>query len=188
MRIIKNTLFAFAVSMTALFNFASAQNDVQITYDSEGNEQIVVTYEADKPNDSIGMTIMGDTQITIRRFARVSNEAIDIGMCIATYNVQDLKNSGSGETFQKAYNSVKSIAVYRNCMQSDEKFLFEDDKLEINLKEGANKRKWGRKIKPYVDYDEDWCKTSECIVLISDGFETVCEVRPILCKYLNLCA
>jgi len=119
--------------MTAIFNFASAQNDVRISYDSEGNEQIVVTYEADKPHDSIGITIMGDTQITIRRFARVSNEATDNGMCIATYNVQDLKNSGSGETFQKAYNSAKSIAVYRNCLQSDEKFLFEDDKIETNL-------------------------------------------------------
>lgn len=133
MRIIKNTLLAFAVSMTAIFNFASAQNDVRISYDSEGNEQIVVTYEADKPHDSIGITIMGDTQITIRRFARVSNEATDNGMCIATYNVQDLKNSGSGETFQKAYNSAKSIAVYRNCLQSDEKFLFEDDKIKTNL-------------------------------------------------------
>lgn len=133
MRIIKNTLFAFAVSMTAIFNFASAQNDVQITYDSEGNEQIVVTYEADKPNDSIGMTIMGDTQITICRFARVSNEANDNGMCIATYNVQELKNCGAGESFQKAYNSVKSIAVYHNPLESDEKFLFEDDKIETNL-------------------------------------------------------
>ena len=75
MRIIKNTLLAFAVSMTAIFNLASAQNDVQITLDSEDNEQIVVIYEADKPNDSIGMTIIGDTQITICRFARVSNEA-----------------------------------------------------------------------------------------------------------------
>tara|TARA_B100001173_G_C15999439_1_gene552768 strand:+ start:1008 stop:1409 length:402 start_codon:yes stop_codon:yes gene_type:complete len=133
MRIIKNTLFAFAVSMTAIFNFASAQNDVQITYDSEGNEQIVVTYEADKPNDSIGMTIMGDTQITICRFARVSNEANDNGMCIATYNVQELKNCGAGESFQKAYNSVKSIAIYHNPLESDEKFLFEDDKIETNL-------------------------------------------------------
>ena len=133
MRIIKNALFAFAVSMTAIFNFASAQNDVQITYDSEGNEQIVVTYEADKPNDSIGMTIMGDTQITICRFARVSNEANDNGMCIATYNVQELKNCGAGESFQKAYNSVKSIAIYHNPLESDEKFLFEDDKIETNL-------------------------------------------------------
>ncbi|MAU75861.1 MAG: hypothetical protein CL831_03185 [Crocinitomicaceae bacterium] len=119
--------------MTAIFNFASAQNDVQITYDSEGNEQIVVTYEADKPNDSIGMTIMGDTQITICRFARVSNEANDNGMCIATYNVQELKNCGAGESFQKAYNSVKSIAIYHNPLESDEKFLFEDDKIETNL-------------------------------------------------------
>ena len=83
MRIIKNTLFAFAVFMTAIFNFASAQNDVRISYDSEGNEHIVVTYEADKPHDSIGMTIMGETQLTIRQFARVSNEARDNGMCIA---------------------------------------------------------------------------------------------------------
>jgi hypothetical protein len=133
MRIIKNTLLVFAVSMTAIFNFASAQNDVQITYDSEGNEQIVVTYEADKPNDSIGITIMGDTQLTIRRFARVSNEANDNGMCIATYNVQDLKECASGELFQKAYDSVHSIAVYRNCAQSDEKFLFEDDDIKTNL-------------------------------------------------------
>lgn len=133
MRIIKNTLFAFAVSMTAIFNLVSAQNDVQITNDSEGNEQIVVTYEADKPNDSIGLTIMGDTQITICRFARVSNEATDNGMCIATYNVQDLKNCDAGEGFQKAYNSVKSIAVYHNPLESDEKFLFEDDKIETNL-------------------------------------------------------
>ena len=133
MRIIKNTLFAFAIFMTAIFNFASAQNDVRISYDSEGNEQIVVTYEADKPNDSIGMTIMGDTQITICRFARVSNEANDNGMCIATYNVQELKNCGAGESFQKAYNSVKSIAIYHNPLESDEKFLFEDDKIETNL-------------------------------------------------------
>ena len=133
MRIEKNTLFAFAVSMTAIFNLVSAQNDVQITNDSEGNEQIVVTYEADKPNDSIGLTIMGDTQITICRFARVSNEATDNGMCIATYNVQDLKNCGAGEGFRKAYNSVKSIAVYHNPLESDEKFLFEDDKIETNL-------------------------------------------------------
>lgn len=133
MRIIKNTLFVFAVSMTAIFNFASAQNDVQITYDSEDNELIVVTYEADKPNDSIGMTIMGDTQITIRRFARVSNEAHDNGMCIATYNVQELKNCGAGESFKKAYNSVKTIAVYHNPHESDEMFLFEDDNIETNL-------------------------------------------------------
>ena len=42
-------------------------------------------------------------------------------------------NSGSGESFKKAYNSVKSIAVYRNCMESDETFLFEDDKIKTNL-------------------------------------------------------
>ena len=133
MRIIKNTLLAFAVSMTAIFNFASAQNDVQITYDSEGNEQIVVTYEADKPNDCIGMTIMGDTQITLRRFARVSNENNDNGTCIATYNVQDLKNCGAGESFQKAYNSVQRIAVYHNPLENDEKFLFVDDDIKTNL-------------------------------------------------------
>lgn len=131
MRIIKNTLLAFAVSMTAIFNVASAQNDVQITLDSEGKEQIVVTYEADKPNDCIGMTIMGDTQITLRRFARMSNENNDDGTCTATYNVQDLKNCGAGELFQKAYDSVHSIAVYHNPIESDEKFLFEDDDLTI---------------------------------------------------------
>ena len=131
MRIIKNTLLAFAVSKTAIINLASAQNDDQITLDSEDNEQIVVIYEADKPNDSIGMTIMGDTQITICRFARVSNEATDNGMCIATYNVQELKNCGAGELFQKSYDSVHSIAVYHNPLESDEKFLFEDDDLTI---------------------------------------------------------
>ena len=30
--------------------------------------------------------------------------------------------------------------------------------------------------------------TSECIVLISDAFETIYKVRPILCEYGNLCA
>ena len=78
---------------------------------------------------SIGMTIMGDTQITIRRFARVSNEAHDNGMCIATYNVQELKNCGAGESFKKAYNSVKTIAVYHNPHESDEMFLFNCSKV-----------------------------------------------------------
>ena len=133
MRIIKNLLFAFAVSITAIFNLASAQNGIQITSDSQGNEQIVVTYEANEPNDSIGLTIMGDTQITICRFARVSNENNENGTCTSVYNVKDLKNCGAGESFQKAYNSVKSIAVYHNPFENDEKFLFMDENIKTNL-------------------------------------------------------
>ena len=50
MRIIKNTLLAFAVSMTAIFNLASAQNqEVLFNTTSCGQETIEITYTSDVP-------------------------------------------------------------------------------------------------------------------------------------------
>ena len=60
MRIIKNTLFAFAVSMTAIFNLASAQNQ-QVVFNQNTFE---VTYTSDVPM-YISFMLFGDESLGI---------------------------------------------------------------------------------------------------------------------------
>ena len=60
MRIIKNTLLAFAVSMTAIFNVASAQNQ-QVLFNQN---TIEITYTSDVPM-YISFMLFGDTSLGI---------------------------------------------------------------------------------------------------------------------------
>ena len=107
MRIIKNTLLAFAVSMTAIFNVASAQNQ-QVLFNQN---TIEITYTSDVPM-YISFMLFGDTSLGIGAYGQVSNLSNQDGTCTATYDLDTLFSSLSGEQFTKAYSTCDAIKVF----------------------------------------------------------------------------
>jgi hypothetical protein len=107
MRIVKNTLFAFAVSVTALFNLVSAQNQ-QVVFNQNTFE---VTYTSDVPM-YISFMLFGDESLGIGLYGQVSNVSNQDGTCTATYDLDKLLSSGSGEIFGKAYSTCDAIKVF----------------------------------------------------------------------------
>ena len=107
MRIVKNTLFALAVSMTALFNLVSAQNQ-QVVFNQNTFE---VTYTSDVPM-YISFMLFGEESLGIGSYGQVSNVSNQDGTCTATYDLDKLMSCGSGELFTKAYSTCDAIRVY----------------------------------------------------------------------------
>ena len=107
MRIVKNTLFAFAVSMTAIFNLASAQNQ-QVVFNQNTFE---ITYTSDVPK-YISFMLFGEESLGIGSYGQVSNVSNQDGTCTATYDLDKLMSCGSGELFTKAYSTCDAIRVY----------------------------------------------------------------------------
>ena len=107
MRIVKNTLFAFAVSVTALFNLVSAQNQ-QVVFNQNTFE---VTYTSDVPM-YISFMLFGEESLGIGSYGQVSNVSNQDGTCTATYDLDKLMSCGSGELFTKAYSTCDAIRVY----------------------------------------------------------------------------
>ena len=107
MRIIKNTLLAFAVSMTAIFNLASAQNQ-QVVFNQNTFE---ITYTSDVPM-YISFRLFGDVSHGIGSYGQVSNVSNQDGTCTATYDLDKLMSCGSGELFTKAYSTCDAIKVF----------------------------------------------------------------------------
>jgi len=107
MRIIKNTLLAFAVSMTAIFNLASAQNQ-QVVFNQNTFE---ITYTSDVPK-YISFMLFGEESLGIGSYGQVSNVSNQDGTCTATYDLDKLMSCGSGELFTKAYSTCDAIRVY----------------------------------------------------------------------------
>ena len=107
MRIIKSTLLAFAVSMTAIFNLASAQNQ-QVVFNQNTFE---ITYTSDVPK-YISFMLFGEESLGIGSYGQVSNVSNQDGTCTATYDLDKLMSCGSGELFTKAYSTCDAIRVY----------------------------------------------------------------------------
>jgi hypothetical protein len=107
MRIVKNTLFAFAVSVTALFNLVSAQNQ-QVVFNQNTFE---VTYTSDVPM-YISFMLFGDESLGIGLYGQVSNVSNQDGTCTATYDLDKLLSCGAGEKFAKAYSTCEAIKVF----------------------------------------------------------------------------
>jgi hypothetical protein len=122
MRIIKNTLLAFAVSMTAIFNLASAQNqEVLFNTTSCGQETIEITYTSDVPK-YIFFEIIGENLLGVGSYGRVSNVSNQDGTCTATYDVSALMTCGAGENFSKAYNTCHKIKVYEGNLNDSSNY------------------------------------------------------------------
>ena len=107
MNIVKNTLSAVAVSITALFNLASAQNQ-QVAFNQNTFE---VTYTSDVPK-YISFMLFGDESLGIGSYGQVSNVSNQDGTCTASYDLDKLLSSGSGEIFAKAYSTCDAIKVF----------------------------------------------------------------------------
>jgi|TARA_B110000495_G_C22557201_1_gene336531 hypothetical protein len=107
MRIVKNTLFAFAVSMTAIFNLASAQNQ-QVVFNQNTFE---ITYTSDVPK-YISFMLFGDESLGVGLYGQVSNVSNQDGTCTATYDLDKLLSCGAGEKFAKAYSTCDAIEVF----------------------------------------------------------------------------
>jgi hypothetical protein len=119
MSIVKNTFSAVAVSITALFNLASAQNN-QIVFNTNEEHTIEVTYTSEVPK-YISIEVCGEeykNTISVGAYARVSNVSNNDGTCTATYDVDQILSSGSGELFAKAYYTANHINVLDGKMSN----------------------------------------------------------------------
>lgn len=138
----RTTLFStLAVLMTAMSNVVFAQsNNIEII-ESEGRSTLEVTYVSDNP-ETIGFILVGQKQLLINAFGQTSNESNGDGTCTASYDLEFLLTSPSGELIEEQFNSCEVIRVYKNPMahfpkqgqpyESGREFLFEVDALALN--------------------------------------------------------
>lgn len=111
--------------MTAFCNFGICQsNDVAIVQ-SDSTKVLQITYDSENPT-MVGFDVVGKQRLSVNLFAQKSNVSNADGTCTASYDLQQILDSPSGELFNDAYASCKVIHVYTNS-STERTYLFSVD-------------------------------------------------------------
>ena len=121
---------AFAVLMTATTNFVFAQsNDVVIVH-AEGQKTLEITYVSQTPH-YISFEMIGGRRMKVGLYGQTSNVSNGDGTCTASYDLQKLYDSPSGESFAKSFEECEKMYIYKN-RNDDEEFMFEVSASDMN--------------------------------------------------------
>lgn len=125
----RKALFStLAVLMTASANFVFAQSNNVAILDDNGKKSLEITYVSEAP-EYIAFDMVGGDRLRVGLYGQTSNVSNHDGTCTASYDIQTLLDSPSGEMFRNSYAECDKIYVYHT---TEKEFLFEVDASDLS--------------------------------------------------------